>query len=93
MFDPDCGIDEREARERARRRGRTYQCMTCHYREGRRVVDIKCRIEEHILKMLGALENVPYYCLKDKEKSSFYNISRPARDTGIWLRNVVLSKV
>ena len=62
MFDPDCGIDEREARERARRRGRAYQCMTCHYREGRRVVDIKCRIEEHILKMHVALENVPYYC-------------------------------
>ena len=48
--------------ERARKRGKAYQCLRCFSREGKRTVDIKCRIEDHIMKMHLALEEVPFYC-------------------------------
>ena len=55
------GVEE-DRIERARKRGKAYQCLRCYSREGKRTVDIKCRIEDHIMKMHLALEEVPFYC-------------------------------
>ena len=55
------GVEE-DRIERARKRGKAYQCLKCFSREGKRTVDIKCRIEDHIMKMHLALEEVPFYC-------------------------------
>ena len=55
------GVEE-DRIERARKRGKAYQCLRCFSREGKRTVDIKCRIEDHIMKMHLALEEVPFYC-------------------------------
>ena len=54
------GVEE-DRIERARKRGKAYQCLRCFSREGKRTVDIKCRIEDHIMKMHLALEEVPFY--------------------------------
>ena len=39
------GVEE-DRIERARKRGKAYQCLRCFSREGKRTVDIKCRIED-----------------------------------------------
>ena len=44
------GVEE-DRIERARKRGKAYQCLRCFSRDGKRTVDIKCRIEDHIMKM------------------------------------------
>lgn len=51
-----------EKLEKAKKRGRAYQCLRCFYREGKRFIGVKCRIEEHIMKVHLALEEVPFYC-------------------------------
>ena len=53
---------EAERTEKARRMGRAWQCLRCHYREQKRTVDRKGRIEDHIMKVHLALEEVPFYC-------------------------------
>ena len=53
---------EAERIEKARRMGRAWQCLRCHYREQKRTVDRKGRIEDHIMKVHLALEEVPFYC-------------------------------
>ena len=55
------GID-REKIDNARKRGRAYQCLWCHIMEGKKVVDIKCRIEDHIIQKHMDLTDVPVYC-------------------------------
>lgn len=62
MADVSQAGEDAELRERARRRGRAYQCLRCHYQEGRRVVDIKCRLEDHVLRNHVPLEEVPFFC-------------------------------
>ena len=53
----------REAIDRARKRGAAYQCVRCHNTDGTKVVNIKCRMEEHIIKYHLTLEEVPFRCL------------------------------
>ena len=48
--------------ERAKHRGRAYQCLPCYHKEGRVVINEKGRIEDHILKNHVKLDEVPYYC-------------------------------
>ena len=48
--------------ERAKHRGRAYQCLPCYHKEGRVVINEKGRIENHILKNHVKLDEVPYYC-------------------------------
>ena len=51
-----------ENREKARRRGRAYQCMHCYHKEGQKVIDVKYRMEDHILRLHMTLEQAPFYC-------------------------------
>ena len=53
---------EVERLEKAKRMGRAWQCLRCYHREQKRTVDRKGRIEDHIMKVHLALEEVPYYC-------------------------------
>ena len=55
-------MEDAEKVERARRMGRAWQCMRCLNEEGKRVVDRKSRIEEHLMKTHLPLTQVPYYC-------------------------------
>lgn len=48
--------------ERAKHRGRAYQCLPCYHKEGRVVINEKGRIEDHILKTHVKLDEVPFYC-------------------------------
>lgn len=51
-----------EAITRAKHKGRAYQCMPCFHKEGKETIDVRGRIEEHILKNHVSLDEVPYYC-------------------------------
>ena len=53
---------EVERLEKAKRMERAWQCLRCYHREQKRTVDRKGRIEDHIMKVHLALEEVPYYC-------------------------------
>lgn len=55
-------MEDPERIERAKKRGKAWQCLRCHYRDQKRWVDIKCRVEDHVMKMHLALEEVPFYC-------------------------------
>ena len=55
-------VEDPERIERAKKRGKAWQCLRCHYRDQKRWVDIKCRVEDHVMKMHLALEKVPFYC-------------------------------
>ena len=51
-----------ESRTKAQHRGRAYQCLHCLKKPGKRVIDIRCRLEDHIFKMHLSLSDVPFYC-------------------------------
>ena len=51
-----------ESREKARRRGRAYQCLHCFHKQGKQVVDVKGRVEDHILREHLSFQQVPFYC-------------------------------
>ena len=51
-----------ESRTKAQHRGRAYQCLHCLTKPGKRVIDIRCRLEDHIFKMHLSLSDVPFYC-------------------------------
>ena len=51
-----------ESRNKAQHRGRAYQCLHCLKKPGKRVIDIRCRLEDHIFKMHLSLSDVPFYC-------------------------------
>ena len=55
-------VDDTEAVSRAKHKGRAYQCIPCYHKEGKETIDVKGRIEEHILKNHVSLDEVPYYC-------------------------------
>ena len=59
---PMVGGGDIELVERAKHRGRAYQCLPCYHKEGRVVINEKGRIEDHILKNHVKLDEVPYYC-------------------------------
>ena len=55
------GVD-RTRIDRARRRGITYQCLRCHYKDGTKTLNIKCRIEDHIMRVHLGRDELPFYC-------------------------------
>lgn len=59
---PMVGGGDVEMVERAKHRGRAYQCLPCYHKEGRVVINEKGRIEDHILKTHVKLDEVPFYC-------------------------------
>ena len=62
MESPMVGGGDVELVERAKHRGRAYQCLPCYHKEGRVVINEKGRIKDHILKKHVKLDEVPYYC-------------------------------
>ena len=48
--------------DKAKHRGRAYQCLRCFHQQGVSVIDVKQRIEEHIMKIHLSLDQVPFYC-------------------------------
>ena len=48
--------------QKAKRRGRVYMCLHCFHKLRRRVVDVRGRIEDHILREHRTYEEVPFYC-------------------------------
>ena len=60
--DTNSMVDDTEAVSRAKHKGRAYQCIPCYHKEGKETIDVKGRIEEHILKNHVSLDEVPYYC-------------------------------
>lgn len=44
------GGDDVESIEKAKRRGRAYQCLHCFHKKGKKVIDVKGRLEDHILR-------------------------------------------
>ena len=59
---PMVGGGDVELVERAKHRGRAYQCLPCYHKEGRVLISEKGRIEDHILKNHVKLDEVPFYC-------------------------------
>ncbi|MEW8446381.1 MAG: hypothetical protein AB2661_21050 [Candidatus Thiodiazotropha sp.] len=55
-------VDDPEAITRAKHKGRAYQCMPCFHKEGKETIDVRGRVEEHILKNHVSLDEVPFYC-------------------------------
>ena len=53
----------KEAIDRARKRGAAYQCQRCYNKNGTKVVNIKCRMEEHIVKYHMPKEEAPCRCV------------------------------
>ena len=51
-----------ESREKARRGGRAYQCLHSFHKQGKQVVDVKGRVEDHILREHLSFQQVPFYC-------------------------------
>ena len=47
---------------RSRRRGRAYLCLHCIRNSGVKHVDVKARMEDHILRQHIQFHQVPYYC-------------------------------
>lgn len=43
---------ERTKIEKAKLRGIAYQCLSCHYKDGFKMINIKCRREDHIMRVL-----------------------------------------
>ena len=55
------GVD-REKIDRARRRGIAYQCLRCLNRDGTKLLNIRCRIEDHIMRVHLGRDELPYFC-------------------------------
>ena len=52
----------RDLEFRYRRRGRAYLCRHCFHKEGKKHVDVKARVRDHILRQHIAFHQVPFYC-------------------------------
>ena len=48
--------------ERARHRGLAYQCLKCLQRDGTRTINIKCRMEEHVMHAHLGKAEWHFYC-------------------------------
>ena len=55
------GVD-RERIDRAKKRGIAYQCLRCEERDGTKTINIKCRIEDHILRYHLSQDQQPFFC-------------------------------
>ena len=51
-----------EGIEKAKKRGRAYQCLHCFHKKGKKVIDVKGRLEDHILREHMTFQEVPFYC-------------------------------
>lgn len=51
-----------ELEKAARHKGRAYECLHCSRQGNKAVVDVKSRVEEHILKYHLGLDQAPFYC-------------------------------
>ena len=52
----------KELLDRAKKRGRAYQCLACHFLKGERWVDEFGKLEDHILRHHMEPERVPFFC-------------------------------
>ena len=50
-----------ELEKMAKHKGRAYECLHCS-RQGKTVIDVKSRVEDHILKYHLGLDQAPFYC-------------------------------
>ena len=48
--------------EKAKKRGRAYQCLACHFKKGQRWIDEIGKLEDHILRLHMPPERVPFSC-------------------------------
>ena len=48
--------------DRARRRGMVYQCKRCLDQDGTKIYNIKCRMEEHIMRVHLNRDEQPFHC-------------------------------
>lgn len=55
------GVDRAKI-DRARRRGTAYQCLRCHYKDGSKTINIRCRTEDHIMRVHLGRDEVPFAC-------------------------------
>ena len=55
------GVDRAKI-DRARRRGTAYQCLRCYYKDGSKTVNIRCRTEDHIMRVHLGRDEVPFAC-------------------------------
>lgn len=53
---------ERTKIEKAKRRGIAYQCHSCHYKDGFKMINIKCRREDHIMRVHMSRDELPFLC-------------------------------
>ncbi|MEW8544497.1 MAG: hypothetical protein AB2693_13280 [Candidatus Thiodiazotropha sp.] len=50
-----------EMEKMAKHKGRAYECLHCG-RQGKTLIDVKSRVEDHILKYHLGLDQAPFYC-------------------------------
>ena len=55
-------VYSKEDIERAKHRGRAYECLACFYQKGERKVDKLHWLEAQILKAHITLGKIPYFC-------------------------------
>ena len=55
------GVD-RARIEKARHRGVAYQCLRCLQKDGTRTINIKCRMEDHVMRKHMAEDEIPFRC-------------------------------
>ena len=51
-----------EQMEKAKHRGRVYQCVACQFQKGERWVDEIGKLEDHILRTHVPPERIPFFC-------------------------------
>ena len=58
----DLSMYDQMAIEKAKKRGRAYQCLACHFKKGQRWIDEIGKLEDHILRSHMPPERVPFSC-------------------------------
>ena len=58
----ELSLYDKEAMDRARHRGRAYQCVACHFQKGERLVDELGKLEHHILRTHTEQARIPFFC-------------------------------
>lgn len=63
MMEPtELVVEEIALREKAKKRGRAYQCLPCYYKKGETWINEKLKLEEHIYKNHVKPHEVPFSC-------------------------------
>ena len=57
---------QEEMREKAKHRGRVYQCLACYYKKDISYISKKLKIEEHIYKNHVRPDEIPCFCRQCK---------------------------